>query len=35
VDTAPLLTHALPLADYPAALDLMRSGAGLKVQVLP
>ena len=35
VDTAPLLTHALPLEEYPAALDLMRSGAGLKVQVLP
>jgi NADPH2:quinone reductase len=35
VVTEPLLTHALPLEDYPAALDLMRSGAGLKVQVLP
>lgn len=35
VDTTPLLTHALPLEEYPAALDLMRSGAGLKVQVLP
>jgi threonine dehydrogenase-like Zn-dependent dehydrogenase len=35
VDTTPLLTHALPLEEYPAALELMRSGAGLKVQVLP
>ena len=35
VDTDELLTDALPLEDYPKALDLMRSGAGLKVQVLP
>jgi len=35
IDTATLLTHTLPLRDYPAALDLMRSGAGLKVQVVP
>ena len=35
IDTTPLLTHTLPLEEYPAALDLMRSGAGLKVQVLP
>jgi 2-desacetyl-2-hydroxyethyl bacteriochlorophyllide A dehydrogenase len=35
VDTASLLTHTLPLREFPAALDLMRSGAGLKVQVLP
>jgi 2-desacetyl-2-hydroxyethyl bacteriochlorophyllide A dehydrogenase len=35
IDTASLLTHTLPLAEFPAALDLMRSGAGLKVQVLP
>ncbi|HEY0453788.1 zinc-dependent alcohol dehydrogenase family protein [Actinophytocola sp.] len=35
IDSAPLLTHTLPLEEYPAALDLMRSGAGLKVQVLP
>ena len=31
----PLLTHALPLEEFPQALDLMRSGAGVKVQVLP
>lgn len=31
----PLLTHALPPAEFPAALALMRSGTGLKVQVLP
>jgi len=35
INTATLLTHTLPLNDYPAALDLMRSGAGLKVQVVP
>jgi threonine dehydrogenase-like Zn-dependent dehydrogenase len=30
-----LLTHPLPLAELPAALPRMRSGTGLKVQVLP
>ncbi|HEX3781256.1 MAG TPA: zinc-dependent alcohol dehydrogenase family protein [Pseudonocardiaceae bacterium] len=35
VQTEPLLTDALPLSEYPKALELMRSGAGLKVQVLP
>ncbi|MER7076873.1 NADPH2:quinone reductase [Saccharopolyspora kobensis] len=35
VDTDSLLTDTLPLEEFPAALDLMRSGAGLKVQVLP
>lgn len=35
VDTGPLLTHALPLSDYPRALELMRAGAGVKIQVLP
>jgi NADPH2:quinone reductase len=35
VVSEPLLTHTLPLSEYPAALDLMRSGAGLKVQVVP
>ncbi|MBB6171974.1 NADPH2:quinone reductase [Nocardiopsis mwathae] len=35
VRTAPLLSHALPLEDFPAALDLTRSGAGVKVQVVP
>ncbi|MFI0470334.1 zinc-dependent alcohol dehydrogenase family protein [Saccharopolyspora sp. 5N102] len=35
IDTAALLTDTLPLEEFPAALDLMRSGAGLKVQVLP
>ncbi|MUL40529.1 zinc-dependent alcohol dehydrogenase family protein [Streptomonospora sp. PA3] len=33
--TADLLTHALPLEEFPAALDLMRSGSGVKVQVQP
>ncbi|GAA3732597.1 NADPH2:quinone reductase [Spinactinospora alkalitolerans] len=35
VQTGPLLSHALPLAEFPAALDLMRAGAGVKVQVAP
>ncbi|OXM73779.1 MULTISPECIES: zinc-dependent alcohol dehydrogenase family protein [Amycolatopsis] len=35
VATKALLTDALPLERFPDALDLMRSGAGLKVQVLP
>ncbi|GAA5170614.1 MULTISPECIES: zinc-dependent alcohol dehydrogenase family protein [Amycolatopsis] len=35
IDTRALLTDALPLEKFPEALDLMRSGAGLKVQVLP
>jgi 2-desacetyl-2-hydroxyethyl bacteriochlorophyllide A dehydrogenase len=35
VDTDSLLTDTLPLERYPDALALMRSGAGLKVQVLP
>jgi 2-desacetyl-2-hydroxyethyl bacteriochlorophyllide A dehydrogenase len=35
VDTDSLLTDTLPLEQYPDALALMRSGAGLKVQVLP
>lgn len=35
VSAEPLLSHALPLAEFPAALDLMRSGAGVKIQVVP
>ena len=35
VDTAALLTHALPLDGFPAALDLLRTGQGVKIQVLP
>ncbi|GAA1975169.1 zinc-dependent alcohol dehydrogenase family protein [Amycolatopsis minnesotensis] len=35
IDTKALLTDKLPLEEFPGALDLMRSGAGLKVQVLP
>jgi 2-desacetyl-2-hydroxyethyl bacteriochlorophyllide A dehydrogenase len=35
IETAPLLTHSLPLAGFPQALDLVRSGEGIKVQVLP
>lgn len=35
VDTAPLLTHEVPLDRFPDALRLMREGSGLKIQVLP
>jgi 2-desacetyl-2-hydroxyethyl bacteriochlorophyllide A dehydrogenase len=35
INTDALLTDTLPLSRYPDALALMRSGAGLKVQVLP
>ncbi|KID29165.1 Zn-dependent alcohol dehydrogenase [Prauserella sp. Am3] len=35
IDTASLLTDSLPLERFPEALDLMRSGRGLKTQVLP
>ncbi len=31
----PLMTHALPLEEFPDALDLVRRGEGVKVQVLP
>lgn len=31
----PLLSHALPLESYPEALDTVRRGEGVKVQVLP
>ncbi|OZM70455.1 alcohol dehydrogenase [Amycolatopsis antarctica] len=35
IDSASLLTDELPLEKFAEALDLMRSGGGLKVQVLP
>ncbi|GAB3475153.1 zinc-dependent alcohol dehydrogenase family protein [Nocardiopsis coralliicola] len=35
VETAPLLTHTPGLEEFPAALDLMRAGTGVKVQVVP
>jgi 2-desacetyl-2-hydroxyethyl bacteriochlorophyllide A dehydrogenase len=35
IETAPLLTHSRPLAGFPQALNLVRSGEGIKVQVLP
>jgi 2-desacetyl-2-hydroxyethyl bacteriochlorophyllide A dehydrogenase len=35
VQTEPLLTHTFPLEGFEAALDAMRAGEGLKVQVLP
>jgi 2-desacetyl-2-hydroxyethyl bacteriochlorophyllide A dehydrogenase len=35
VDAETIITHRLPLEEYPAALDAFRSGKGLKTQVLP
>jgi NADPH2:quinone reductase len=35
VHTDELVSHQLPLTQFPAALDLVREGAGTKVQVLP
>lgn len=35
IATGPLLTHALPLDEFPSALTLAREGVGIKVQVLP
>lgn len=35
VDTSALVTDTLPLERYPEALELMRGGAGLKIQVVP
>ena len=35
VEVDPLVSHGLPLEQFPQALDLVREGAGTKVQVLP
>jgi threonine dehydrogenase-like Zn-dependent dehydrogenase len=35
IDTEALITDTLPLEQYPDALAKMRSGSGLKIQVLP
>ncbi|AFR07271.1 zinc-dependent alcohol dehydrogenase family protein [Nocardiopsis alba] len=35
IETAPLLTDALPLERFPEALDMMRAGTGVKIQVVP
>ncbi len=35
IDTEAMLTTALPLEDFPKALDMVRSGAGVKTQILP
>jgi NADPH2:quinone reductase len=35
VETSSLLTHGLPLEEFPQALDLVRAGEGVKVQILP
>jgi len=35
LDLAPLVTHTFPIAEIGTALDLVREGSGLKVQVAP
>jgi NADPH2:quinone reductase len=35
VQTEPLLTHTFPLDEFEEALDAMRAGEGIKIQVLP
>ncbi|EID53428.1 zinc-dependent alcohol dehydrogenase family protein [Saccharomonospora xinjiangensis] len=35
IDTDALVTHSLPLERFTEALDLMRGGTGLKIQVVP
>ena len=35
VAAAPLLTTRFPLSEFPAALQAVRDGQGVKVQVLP
>ena len=35
VNLDPLITHGLPLDDYPEALEMVRRGEGLKIQLLP
>ena len=35
VDAASMISHSLPFEQYSAALELFRSGAGLKIQVTP
>ena len=35
VDARAMLTHGLSLDEFPVALDTVRSGEGVKVQVLP
>jgi NADPH2:quinone reductase len=35
VDVDPLITHGLPLEEYPDALEMVRTGQGLKIQLLP
>ncbi len=35
IDTEAMLTSALPLEDFPRALDLVRRGEGVKTQLLP
>jgi NADPH2:quinone reductase len=35
VDVSPLITHGLTLQEYPDALELVRTGEGLKIQLLP
>ncbi|CAA9580388.1 MAG: hypothetical protein AVDCRST_MAG19-3877 [uncultured Thermomicrobiales bacterium] len=35
VDTEAMVTHTLPIEEFPRAVELFRSGAGLKIQIAP
>ncbi len=35
IDSSAMLTPALPLEDFPKALDMVRRGEGVKTQILP
>jgi NADPH2:quinone reductase len=35
IDTQAMLTAALPLQDFPRALEMVRQGKGIKTQILP
>jgi NADPH2:quinone reductase len=35
VDAAAMVTHTLPLEEFPRAVELFRSGSGLKIQIAP
>ncbi len=35
IDTAVMLTTALPLEDFPNALSMVRQGEGIKTQIVP
>jgi 2-desacetyl-2-hydroxyethyl bacteriochlorophyllide A dehydrogenase len=35
LDVEPLVSHRLPLDDFPAALEMLRRGEGVKLQIIP